>query len=223
VSGRAACWVAAALIAVAAPARAQLTVYDPANHAENILQAARALETIQHQLESLQNEARNLLPLGLQSAGALSGDLARINTLLGSASRLAAEVGALREQFAREYAGQGGDRSGRGLSALADARWRNSVESLQRTLEVQAEVVRSVSATARQADLLAHASEGGAGALQAAQAGNQLLAVQARQLSDLTALLAAAGQSETLERARAAAERADATARLSRFLAGGAP
>ena len=35
------------------PAYAQLTVYDPANHAQNVLQAVRALQEIENQIQQL--------------------------------------------------------------------------------------------------------------------------------------------------------------------------
>src|SRR3546814_1525067 len=41
----------------AAPASAQLTVHDPTNYSQNLLSAARALQQINNQITSLQNEA----------------------------------------------------------------------------------------------------------------------------------------------------------------------
>lgn len=209
---------AASVLAAAFPTWAQLAVYDPANYAENLLQAARSLEQVQNQLQSLQNEARNLLPLGLKSAGALNSDLARVNGLLTEAGRLASDGEALRSQFRREYAETASEGGGQALAAAADARWRNSLEALRRTLAVQAAVAGGVAATNAEAGRLAEASQASEGALQAAQAGNQLLAIQSKQLADLTALLAAQGQASALEQARAAAAAADGKARLQRFL-----
>jgi type IV secretion system protein TrbJ len=215
---RAAAMAAAAILSLPAPqARAQLAVHDPANYAQNLLQAARALEQLQNQLQSLQNEARHLAPLGLQAAGALNEDLARLNALLAQASRVARDVDTLRGQFGREYPADP-THSDSLMTGLAEARWRNSLASLRRALEVQASVSASLAAANAQALRLAQASEGATGALQAAQAGNQLLAIQSKQLSDLTALLAAQGQAQALEQARAAAAAAEAKARLSRFL-----
>jgi P-type conjugative transfer protein TrbJ len=218
----------AASALLAGPAAAQVAVFDPTNYAQNVLQAARALEQVQHQLESLQNEAamlagqaRNLAPLDLHVAGALNADLARVNGLLTQAGRLASQVDALQDQFEREYGPPEG--VGDGLPAAADARWRNSMEALRRTLQVQAAVTGGLSATTAQAAALASRSEGAEGALQAAQAGNQLLAVQSKQLADLTALLAAQGQAQALEAARAASTASDAKARLARFLGKAAP
>lgn len=205
-------------LASAPPAVAQFTVYDPTNYAQNVLQAARSLEQIQNQLTSLQNEARNLAPLGLQAAGALNADIARTNALLNQAGRLATDVQALRSQFEREYPAEATGASRRSLADAAEARWRTALESLRRSLEVQASVTGSLSASNAQVSKLADASEGAVGALQAAQTGNQLLAVQSKQLADLTALIAAQSQADALEQARAAAAAAEGRARLQRFL-----
>ena len=62
------------------------------------------------------------------------------------------------------------------------------------------------------------ASQSATGALQAAQAGNQLLALQSQQLADLTALLAAQGRAQALDSARNAAVEAESRERLRRFL-----
>ena len=43
------------------PAQAQWTVFDPWNYAQNILSAARALDQINNQIASLQNEAQMLI------------------------------------------------------------------------------------------------------------------------------------------------------------------
>ena len=45
-----------AFACVCAPARAQMIVYDPSNYAQNVLQAARALQQINNQITSLQNQ-----------------------------------------------------------------------------------------------------------------------------------------------------------------------
>ena len=41
-----------AFASVCAPARAQMIVYDPSNYAQNVLQAARALQQISNQITS---------------------------------------------------------------------------------------------------------------------------------------------------------------------------
>ena len=66
-------------------------------------------------------------------------------------------------------------------------------------------------------DTLVSASQSASGALQATQAGNQLLALQSQQLADLTAAVAAQGRAQALDAARNAAEEAEARERLRRF------
>src|SRR3546814_19053616 len=68
-------------------------------------------------------------------------------------------------------------------------------------------------------DGLVSSSQSATGALQAAQAGNQLLALQSQQLAELTALLAAQGRAQALDSARKAAVEAESPERLRRFLA----
>ena len=65
-------------------------------------------------------------------------------------------------------------------------------------------------------------SQGATGALQAAQAGNQLLALQSTQMADLTAAIAAQNRAQALEVARRASAEAQAQENLSRFLDYGA-
>ena len=56
------------------------------------------------------------------------------------------------------------------------------------------------------------------GALQAAQSGNQLIALQTNQLADLTAVMASIARAQSLESARTVASQAQAREQLQRFL-----
>jgi P-type conjugative transfer protein TrbJ len=67
---------------------------------------------------------------------------------------------------------------------------------------------------------LVTASQSATGALQAAQAGNQLLALQSQQLADLTAMLSAQARAQSLEAARQTAAEADGRERFRRFIGG---
>ena len=68
---------------------------------------------------------------------------------------------------------------------------------------------------------LVTASQSASGALQAAQAGNQLIALQSQQLSDMTAMLAAQGRAQSLDAAQRAAAQAQGREQLRRFLTPG--
>jgi len=207
------------------PALAQVVVYDPTNYAQNLTQAARALQQVNNQIISLQNEARmlagqarNLEGLPLSSLGALRGEIARTQGLLGEARRLAYDVAEIDAAFDARYADTPLSTPEAALTDRARERWATAVAGLQDALKVQAGVVGGMETSRRELEALVGASQGAAGALQAAQAGNQLLALQSQQLAGVTALLAAQGRAQALDAADQAAARADAKARFARFM-----
>lgn len=207
------------------PAHAQLAVHDPANYAQNLIQAARALEQVNNQIQSLQNEAtmlmnqaRNLASLPTSSLQQLQGQVSRTQALLGQARSLAFDVGQIEEAFRGRYGSAAMSATERDLVARADARWSTSVGAFEDALKVQAGVVGGLETSRTEMNRLVTASQTSTGALQAAQAGNQLLALQAAQLSELSALLAAQGRAQALEAADRAAAHADAQARFRRFM-----
>lgn len=216
----------AAVVALAGPAWSQIAVFDAGNYAQNVLSAARALQQIENQITSLQNQAqmllnqaRNLSPLSFSALGALQSDMGQVNGLLAQAGRVANDVVAIQSAFARDYSGAGSDAA---LATSAVARLQNTLDAFQHVLAVQATVAGTVASTEGQASALVRQSQGAVGALQTEQAGNQLLAVQAKQLADLTAILSAASRAQALDAAGRAASAADARTRFQRFL-GGAP
>ena len=62
------------------------------------------------------------------------------------------------------------------------------------------------------------ASQSAEGALQASQAGNQMLALLSQQIADLTALLAAQSRAQALESARDAATQEQGREQFRRFM-----
>jgi len=210
-------------------AHAQLAVHDPGNYAQNLLQAARALQAVNNQIASLQNEAqmlvgqaRALASLPYSSLAALQAQVDRTRELLGQAQALAYDVSQIQQAFRANYGAVDLSASDAALTARADVRWTTAVAGFQDALKVQAGVVGGLGASRDQLTSLVGASQGAVGGLQAAQAGNQLLALQAQQLADLIALSAAQGRAQALEAADRVAARADARARFSRFMGGAA-
>jgi P-type conjugative transfer protein TrbJ len=88
-------------------------------------------------------------------------------------------------------------------------------------MRVQAGVVQNLNTTGTQIQALITASQSASGALQTAQSGNQLVALQTRQLADLTAVMAAIARAQSLEGARNVANQAQAQQQLSNFLSYG--
>jgi len=89
-------------------------------------------------------------------------------------------------------------------------------------MRVQAGVVQNLDTTRTQISALVSSSQSASGALQAAQSGNQLVALQTKQLGDLTAVMAAMARAQSLEGARAIANQAQAQQQISNFLNYGA-
>jgi P-type conjugative transfer protein TrbJ len=86
-------------LALAAPSHAAWIVYDPSNYAQNVLQAARALEQISNQVTSLQNEAQMLINQARQLASLptsvldqIEGSFSQMQGLLQQAERIAYDV-----------------------------------------------------------------------------------------------------------------------------------
>jgi hypothetical protein len=107
------------------------------------------------------------------------------------------------------------------LIADARSRWQNTVAGLQDAMRVQAGVVGNIDTNRAEMAALVGQSQGATGALQATQAGNQLLALQAQQLADLTAVVAANGRAQALSDAERAAAAEQGREQRRRFLTPG--
>ena len=211
---------------VAAPAQAQFggIVYDPTNYVQNVLTAARSLQQINNQIQQIQqqassliNEARNLASLPLSTVDTLQQQVRQTQQLLGEAQRIAYNVQDIQQAFNGRYKGANLTGTNAQMVANADARWEDSVSAFEDALKVQAGVVGNIDGARATMNSLVSASQSATGALQAAQAGNQLLALQSQQLADLTAAVAAQGRAQALDAARQAAIEAEGRERFRRF------
>ena len=190
----------------APPAAAQWIVYDPTNYAQNVLTAARTLQQVNQQITQLQNEAtmlinqaRNLASLPYSSIQQLQQSVQRTQQLLAEAQGIALNVQQIDRAFQTTYGNASMSASDQALVAGARERWQNTVGGLQDAMRVQAGVVGNIDTNRGEMTALVGQSQGATGALQATQAGNQLLALQAQQLADLTAVVAANGRALSLE------------------------
>lgn len=230
-------WIAASALALSAalsplavsPAYALFglgdIVYDPTNYAQNVLQAARALQQINNQITALQNQAqmlvnqaRNLTSLPYSALTELQSSIQRTQQLLGQAQRIAYNVSQIEQAFQTSYGPVSTTASDQALIAGAQDRWQTSVAGFEDALKVQAGVVGNLDTTRTQMSALVTSSQSATGALQAAQAGNQMLALQSQQIADLTATVAAQGRAEMLEDAREAEAEAQGQEQFHRFM-----
>jgi P-type conjugative transfer protein TrbJ len=220
--------VAIATVSTVSSTSAQLVVFDPTNYAQNALTAARELQQINNQVTSLQNQAqmlinqgRNLAILPDSSLQAIEQSIQRTRQLLTQAQRIAYDIKQIDQAFSTTYSPASASESDQALIAIAQTRWQNSVAGLQDAMRVQAAVVGNLDTNRTQMAALIGSSQGATGALQASQAGNQLLGLQAQQLADLTAALAAQGRAQNLETAQRVAAQDQGREQLRRFLASG--
>lgn len=211
----------------AAPARA-VPVFDSANYSQNLLTAARTLQQINQQVQSLQNEAQMLMAMDkhlkrfdFPELEALKANLQEVEALMKQADgigfgvdEMEARLGAL---FPKDIAA--GNRGTR----VADARARleAAMASFRQSMAVQSRIVANVEGDARLLGVLSARANGAEGSLQAQQATNQLLALAAKQQLQLQSMMAAEYRAASLERARAAQIEAESRDATRRFLGDG--
>ncbi len=209
------------------PAHA-IIVFDPSNYAQNVLTAARTLEQVTHQITSLQNEAqmlinqaKNLASLPFSALQTLQQNVQKTQALLQQAQGIAFNVQQIDQMFSQKYGNVSMSTTDQQLVANARSRWQNTVGGLQDAMRVQAGVVGNIDSNRTQMSALVSQSQSASGALQATQAGNQLLALQSQQLSDLVALLAANGRAGALTEAERTAAAEQGREQRRRFLTPG--
>lgn len=212
----------------ASPARA-MPVFDATNYAQNLLQAARALEQINHQIASLQNEAtmlqnmaRNLERIDFPQLGQLRSAMQRIDQLMGEARGIGFEVGQLDARLGELFPGEAGRLlSADGRIGAARARLDAAMAGFRQAMGVQAQVVENVREDSGLLADLVERSQSAVGSLQAQQAASQLLALGIKQQLQLQELIASEFRSEAIERARRAQAEMDGRAATRRFLGSG--
>ena len=211
------------------PASAQLSVFDPSNYTQNLLTAARTLQQINNQIQSLQNEARmlinqgkNLTRIDFPQLDQLRQKLTEIDRLMGQAQGLDFRVDRLDERF-RQLFPDSFDRALGRDQRVASARERldNEMAAFRQAMTVQSGIVENVRDDAQALKAIVDRSQGAEGSLQVSQATNQLLALTAKQQFQIQTLMAAQFRSESLEAAKRGQAEREARERTNRFLGDG--
>jgi len=211
-----------------APASAGMPVFDATNYAENLIQAARALDQINNQVKSLQNQAsmldgmaKNLRTMSFPQLQRMTSAMKRIDQLMADAKAIGFKVDGLDRRIDKLFPGA----VKRALTAderVADARARLDAarDSYRESMTVQAQIAENVREDSGLLDELAKRSESAVGALQVGQAANQLLALDVKQQLQLQSLMASEFRESAIERARRAQAQEDGRATTRRFLDG---
>lgn len=211
--------------------QAQWVVVDPANLIQTTLTAIRTLEQVNNQIRQLQNEAqmlvnqaRNLASLPFNVVGRLQETLAETARLIEQAKGLSFQLWRMDQDFARLYPEQyAATVSGDQMYRDARERWANTLHALHTAMQLQAEMAQTARADEDVLGDLVGRSQAATGALQAMQATNQLLALQAKQAIQTQQLQLTQGRATALELARQAAATERGREVTRRFLGNGTP
>lgn len=204
-------------------------VYDPTNHTQNLLTAARTLQMINNQIKQLTNEAqmianqvKDLTQLPYTARAALQTRLNEIDNLIKTANSIAYDVAtvdaAFKSLFPEDYAAF----SNAAMGAQARTHWEEASRSLHDAMRMQAQIAETIRADVATLDQLITESHSAVGDLQVSQAGNQLIALQTKQSMQTAELLAVQYRAEALERARQLQSEERARVHRQRFLGDGA-
>ncbi|GKT00459.1 P-type conjugative transfer protein TrbJ [Acidovorax sp. SUPP3434] len=221
----------AALMSTLPAAHAQRVVIDPTNLAQNLMTAANTLEQInnqikqlQNQAQSLMNQAKNLTSLDFSALNELRAALSATNQLIQQAQGLAFNVQQMETQFQQLYPESFSATVSSGQMVLdARKRWTNSLDALRTATKVQSQAVQNFASDESTLTDLVNRSQSAVGALQATQATNQLLALQARQSIQAQQLQITQDRAAALEQARQIAVQERAREVRRRFTGAGTP
>ena len=172
----------------------------------------------------LVNQTRNLASLPFSVVSRLRSNLALTQRLIAQAKGMAYDVANMDQMFQRLYPEQyAATVSGDQMYRDTQERWKNTLNGLQTTMQMQAQASQNLSDDEGVLADLVGKSQSAEGALQAMQAMNQLLALQAKQSIQTQRLQITQDRAASLELARqaAAVERGREVTR--RFLGTGTP
>jgi P-type conjugative transfer protein TrbJ len=216
--------------ALPATPAAAIPVFDVTNYSQNLLQAARALEQINHQVESLQNEAamlrnmgKNLEQVSFPELGRVRSAMQRIDQLMGEAKGIDFKVDQLDDKVRSLFPGAAGAIGRDQRVAGARSRLDAAEAGYRQSIALQSQVAGNVREDAELLADLAQRSQDSEGALQAQQAANQLLALSVKQQLQLQNLMASEFRGASIDRARRAQAEEDGRAATRRFLGQGSP
>ena len=170
--------------------RSQMAVIDPANLAENILQATRALEQIQHQIDQLDTMYRNLERIGDPSWRDLRAWVVYLNELAQQGEALAYSLEGLYEAYRDLFGGVVPTEE----PVYDEAYWEwttTTLDTLAATLDAVSAQARDYFSTQEQLAELQALADSAQGNLEALNVSNMIGTHSGQELAKLNQLLAA--------------------------------
>jgi P-type conjugative transfer protein TrbJ len=174
-------------------------VYDPANYIQNLQSAIQAVQQVANQYTQIQNQFVQLA----NEAKNLTGDhtnIAGLRTAYQNLLNLYNYINALIADYTRaqaawdrtfpKFSTYNGQMSATDYATHIKQVWQNANTGLLNSATSNAFVASNRGITKAAVDNLLAGSDTAAGALQAAQIGHKLAAIQAEQLAELTQIMA---------------------------------
>jgi len=222
-----ACHLAVVATLVSASPADAIIVYDPTNYVQNALQAARTLQQINQQIQSLQNQAtmigtmlRNLDHLDTSSLSAITSQLTSLQRLIAQGQGVSATASSIDQRIAALFPKTSPASVATG-AAQAQQRVETQMASFEDSLRTQAHILSEITNDQTTLTSLTGASERASGGLAAVQATNQLLALTAKQQAQLQTMLAVHFQADALADTNRLQQQKDGQAEMRRFLGSG--
>ena len=192
------------------------------------LRALRALQQINNQVKAIQNQIemlkrmdQNLASSGQTIAPQLQQGLTQMSGALQSGNAIALKLRDTETAFAKLYPKEFANLSAETSLQQTQARWSETLESVKRSGFLEAATADGLAADTETLTGLLSRSRNATGALEAAQAGNELQGLTVKQQLQSQALFAARSRSETADQARRLAAEEEARVRLRSFLGSG--
>ena len=194
-------------LTLATPTEAQFTVYDPANHAENILSALRQLKSnlnearmIANQVRSLAHEVRNLTKLPFDIIADFNGEFSDLFSTMGTINGMMQNLETLESEFEKlfpDFLSQSGPEPRASIAEDIKIQIANTREVMLGAAKTGAQVLENLPKTKEELAKLMSDSQGAVGILQATQAGNQIAGTISGNLIQLNAQVATYTQAHT--------------------------
>ncbi|MBX3429989.1 MAG: P-type conjugative transfer protein TrbJ [Hyphomonadaceae bacterium] len=183
-----------------APKANAITVIDPSNLAQNILQVSHMVEQLHNQVQQIEQAAAMLRQNPLQLSPELSQSINEARSLFQSVQGLAFQAHQLGDDLRALYP-ETWDEFDLDQVLSQSNRWMSeSRQSLQRAMQAEASAAERIEQTRGHIDRALQSSRGAEGQTGAIQASNQLLGIQATQLAEIHALLIVQGRALETER-----------------------
>lgn len=210
-----------ALVFHTLPAHAQgIPVIDVSAIAQMITQVANQMEQISNQVQMIENQARTLQTLGGGSFGELNGNLSQqvgqLNAVMNRVQGIGYQLGGIEQEFNQLFP-PGTNWQSVPTQDVAPyyQRWSSQLQDASRTAMDSQGVVRNVQRNVSAAQGILADAQASDGEVRQLQATNEMLALLATQLGDMTMTMATTGR-VTASAAAAAQTRSDVEAELQR-------